>query len=85
MQISTFLLHTLVDVSRAGFRRHHTVVDIEDPGAEMLKWVVNPMVIVVVGDKKVEDKVKIQSRWKSRGKFDILFCLQGGQRAGRKE
>ena len=40
----------------------------------MLKWVVNPMVIVVLGDKKVEDKVKIQSRWKSRGKFDILFC-----------
>ena len=45
----------------------------------MLKWVVNPMVIVVVGDKKVEDKVKIQSRWKSRGKFVILFCLKDGQ------
>ena len=40
----------------------------------MLKWVVNPMVIEVVGDNEVEDKDKIQSRWKLRGKFVILFC-----------
>ena len=37
----------------------------------MLKWVDIPMVIEVVDDKEVEDKVKIQSRWKSREKFVI--------------
>ena len=35
---------------------------VEDPAAEMLKWVVNPIVIKVVGDTEVEDKVRIQSK-----------------------
>ena len=40
----------------------------------MLKWVDIPMVIEVVDDKEVEDKVKIQSRWKSREKFVLILA-----------